>query len=246
MIKTLTTEAERRKVRLMLYKDDVFVIAHKAMSEFVCSLSQEELFSTADELVRYLLDNEITDKEFIDIEIDDFEAECVDKNAVFPVLAITFIKLCALRKVAPLSADVAMALVHRCQEYEGFTELLGKISKVEDRNILNNKRTDLLNYELRTIEKNKLDTEGINQLINTILDLDVAVIKQMIFAFTLHNEKNDHKYDAQLGVLTQGYAEKMNKQNHPNTVVNTLGGAAIISSRIENPTFTSPKGIEEK
>lgn len=214
MICRIETEAERRAMRLKFYKDDVFVIAHKAIREMPCSLNLEELFCSAERLAHHLLTNEITDGEFIDFETDDLEEECEDRNVAFLVLGIAFVKLCAFRKANPVAGNVAKSLVHRCQRYEGFTEWLGKLDKAEQKRIVDKGRIDLLNYELKSIEKeNPFDEyaeQRINEYVNATLDCDVDVIKNVIVSFTEYNEKFGHKYSRQLSVLVQGYTDKLN------------------------------------
>lgn len=214
MICKIETETERSAMRLKFYKDDVFVIAHKTIKEMPCNLSLEELFCSAERLAHHLLMNEITDEEFIDFEIDDFEEECDDRNVSFLVLGIAFVKLCALRKVNPVAGKVAKSLVHRCQKYEGFTELLGKLDKAEQKRIVDKGRIDLLNYELKTIVSDRSFDEyaeqRMSEYVNATLDCDVDVIKNVIVSFTKYNEKSNHKYSKQLVVLTQGYTDKLN------------------------------------
>ena len=45
MIRRLESKQEQRAVRLKLYSDDVYVIAHKAVKEVAVTLSVEEIFS---------------------------------------------------------------------------------------------------------------------------------------------------------------------------------------------------------
>ena len=214
MMARIETEAARRAMRLKFYKDDVFVIAHKAIKDMPCSLGLEELFCSAERLAHHLLVNEITEEEFIDFEIDDFESGCDDRKVAFLVLGIAFVKLCALRKANPVARKVAKALVHRCQQYEGFTEWLGKLDKAEQKRVVDKGRIDLLNYELKSIEEeNPFDEYAenrINEYVNATLDCDVDVIKNVIVSFTEYNEKYGHKYSRQLSVLVQGYTDKLN------------------------------------
>lgn len=213
MIYRIDTEAERRTMRLKFYKDDVFVIAHKAIKDISCNLSLEELFCSAERLAHHLLVNEITEEEFIDFEIDDFENSCDDRNVAFLILGIAFVKLCALRKVNPVAGEVAQSLVHRCQKYEGFNGLLSELYEAEQKKVVEKGRMDLLNYELKSMEKENLFDEyaehRINEYVNAALDCDVDVIKNVIVSFAKYNEKFNHKYSRQLSVLMQGYTDKL-------------------------------------
>ena len=206
MIPRLTSE-ECRKVRLSFYNDDVFIIAHSAIKKNKYSLTLEEIFCTAERLTNHLLSNKITIRDFIDFEIDDFENECDDKEAIFPILTITFVKLCALRLTNPLAADIAKAMVHRPQKYEGFTDILREFSNKEHE-VLKNRRIDLLNYELKTIKEENPKFENFSMFINSVLDCTIDVIEKVIVSFTKFNNEQNHKFDLQLNALTQGYKDK--------------------------------------
>ena len=56
----LKTKEERREARLMFYKDDVFVIAHKALQQIPCSLSVEEVFYVAEKFAHFLMEYDIS------------------------------------------------------------------------------------------------------------------------------------------------------------------------------------------
>lgn len=207
MICKLKTDEERRKVRLAFYKDDVFVIAQGAVSKFRCSLALEEIFCTAEKLANHLLNNQITYKEFIDFEIDDFEAGCDDKEAVFLILVITFVKLCALRQRYPLAGDIARLMVHRPQRYDGFDDILRVLSNREIEE-LKKRRIDLFDYELKTVKKENPSTEIISTFVNATLECTLDVIEKVLVSFTNFNNEQNHKFDMQLHALTQGYKDK--------------------------------------
>lgn len=208
MICRIETNAERRKMRLKFFQDDVFVIAHKAIKNKLSGLSLEELFCSADKLANHLLVNEITNEDFIDYEMDDLKDECNDENLYYLLISIAFVKLCALRKVNPLAGIVAKALVHRCQEYEEFTDFLSMLAKEENKIIAEKGRIDLLNYELKSIDKEKPDDSKINEFVNSTLECSVKVIESVIVAFENFNEEQNHKFDMQQKVLTKGYKDK--------------------------------------
>ena len=208
MICRMETDAERRKMRLKFFQDDVFVIAHKAIRDKLRGLSLEELFCSADKLARHLLVNEITNEDFMDYETDDIKGECDDENTFYLLMSIAFVKLCALRKANPLAGVIAKALVHRCQEFEEFTDLLGALAKEENKIIAERGRIDLLGYELKSIGKETPDASKINEFVNAALECSVKVIEGVIVAFENFNEEQNHRFDIQQKVLTQGYKDK--------------------------------------
>lgn len=201
------TDGERTKARWTLYKDDVFVIAHSVIGKFRCSLALEEIFCTAEKLADHLLAGQITYKDFIDLEIDDFEARCDDKEAVFPILVITFVKLCALRQRYPLAGEIARLMVHRPQRYDGFDDILRELSNREIE-VLKNRRIDLLSYELKTVIRENPDAGIISRYVNAVLECSIEVIEKVMNAFAVFNDEQNHKFDMQLHALTQGYKDK--------------------------------------
>lgn len=208
MICRLENENERRNIRLTLFKDNVFVIAHKALKEHPCKMSVEEIFCTAERLVNHLLVNELTEADFIDYVVDDFENDLQDKETAFQTLTIAFVKLCALRKVNAIACDVARALARRLNEYDVFQSLLQKMAEAEYKHIVEKGRIDLMKYELMTLSKEETSDEDINRLVNATLECSEGVIESAIVSFTNFNDSVNHKYDMQLAALVQGYKDK--------------------------------------
>ena len=227
MIRRLGNKQEQRAVRLKLYSDDVYVIAHKAVKEVTATLSVEEIFSSADNLASHLLENGISEKDFIDMEVDDVMEELEDERDLFPLLSVTFVKLCALRKVKPIAADIARALVHRCQEFEDFTPLLGKLANVENCLITQKKRLDLFNYELKTLEVEGTNPDVAEQIVNSALECDVNVASNVITAFSIFNGKCNGKYDQQLQRLIIGYKDKVSKSEEGKNVTNNFNNPSF-------------------
>ena len=219
MICRIEANVERRKMRLKFFQDDVFVIAHKTIKNKLFGLSLEELFCSADKVVNHLLVNEITNEDFIDYEMDDLKDECNDENLYYLLISIAFVKLCALRKVNPIAGVVAKALVHRCQEYEDFTDLLKTLAREENKIIAEKGRIDLLNYELKSIVKETQDDSIINEFINSTLECSVKVIEDVMVAFENFNEEQNHKFDMQQKILTQGYKDKQAGKEAKNIMI---------------------------
>lgn len=212
MIARFSTREERRRARLAFFKDDVYVIAHKALQKVPCSLCVEEIFCSAERLAHHLLTHGITDRDFMDYEIDDLAETCDDGDALFLILTVAYVKLCALRKANPVAGEVARALVHQCQAYEGFTELLGELAKAEHQLVVDKGRIDLYRYELKTIAQESMEQahtqKVVNEFVNSALDCSTHVVESVIVAFTNFNKNNHGQYAEQEAVLAQGYADK--------------------------------------
>ena len=243
MIRRLESKQEQRSVRLKLYSDDVYVIAHKAVKEVTATLSVEEIFSSADNLASHLLENGISDKDFIDMEIDDVREELDDERDLFPLLSVTFVKLCALRKVNPIAADIARALVHRCQEFEDFTPLLGKLANAENRRIVEKGRINLLEYELKTLEKDGFDKDStmvLDKLLLIVLKMDIPDQKVAERLFSQYNDSNNHAIQKYVDKIRRNTEQCTQNQNMP-TTINTNGGAAIMGGDFNATQFISHK-----
>lgn len=248
MIRRLESKQEQRSVRLKLYSDDVYVIAHKAVKEVTATLSVEEIFSSADNLASHLLENGISDKDFIDMEIDDVREELDDERDLFPLLSVTFVKLCALRKAKPIAADIARALVHRCQEFEDFTPLLGKLANAENRRIVEKGRINLLEYELKTLEKDGFDKDStmvLDKLLLIVLKMDIPDQKVAERLFSQYNDSNNHAIQKYVDKIRRNTEQCTQNQNMP-TTINTNGGIAIMGGDFNATQFISHKQHESK
>lgn len=171
MIVSFNTPSERRAVRLNLYKDDVFLIAHDAIKNLKITIPLEDLFASADQFTNFLIDNNISERDIMQYEIDDLKEEISDVETLYILLTISFIKLCALRIVNPNAENIGRALVVFCQEYEDFSDLLRQFHEKEMARHFESKRIDLLTYELRCLEKEPQTRDGLTVFSNIV---DVA------------------------------------------------------------------------
>lgn len=195
MIVRLRTTTEKKSVRIKLYKDEVFLIAHNTIKELCNSLSLEELFVSADSFTSFLLANELDDIDVIQYEIDDLRNESEDENDAYLIIILTFIKLCALRKTKQNAEKIARALVGFCQEYDKFYDILITISKKEHSRWMENQKINLLTYELRAIEVEE-DSENVKDIIHDIVECAMGTsVESMQHLENVLSEVNDaHKY----------------------------------------------------
>lgn len=243
MIVLLETRDKKRDARIKLYKDDVFLIAQETIKKQNLSLSIEELFVSADRFTDFILKNDLSDREVLQYEIDDLREEVADEQTLYLLLALSYIKLCALRKVKPNAEDVARALVGFCQEYDGFTSLLKQLLNKE-RAWLKNKRADLLAYELKCVGK-KVPAEDGMTVVRAIVDSACSGLSPdgMLPVENTLSEMNDkfgHRYQAELDRLREARKKKseMIIQNQYNTSCQQFMG------KMENPKFIVPQQDE--
>lgn len=214
MIVLLGTPAEKRDVRVRLYKDDVFLIAQEAVRELDTTLSIEELFASADQFTKFLLENDLNDRDVMQYEIDDLRKEVSDRQTFYILITLSFVKLCALRKTNADAENVARALVGFCQEYDGFTGLLKQLFRKEQSRWPENKRADLPVYELRCIENVSPPEDG-----NTIVAAFVEAASGLLPDAMQHventlsevNDRFGHRYQKDVDRLR---GARINKSAH--------------------------------
>lgn len=211
MIVSFETPTQKRDTRIKLYRDDVFLIAQETIKNQNLSLSIEELFASADQFTKFLLENDLKDRDVMQYEIDDLRTEISDDLTFYLLLALTFVKLCALRKTKENAEQVARALVGFCQEYDGFTDLLKQLSKKEHARRLEDKRADLLTYELKSIEKEERTIDG-DTVVTAIVDFACGLspdgMQHVENSLSEVNDKYGHRYQAELDRLREARRKK--------------------------------------
>lgn len=211
MMVVFETREERRNARIKLYKDDVFLIAQETIKKQNLSLSIEELFASADQFTNYLLENNLADRDVMQYEIDDLLEEVANEQTFYLLLTLSFVKLCALRKAKTNAVDVARALAGFCQEYDGFTALLKQLVKKEHARWSENKRADLLTYELKCIEKETPAEDGkttIAAIVESALGLTPEGMQHVENTLSEVNDKFGHRYQTELDRLREARKKK--------------------------------------
>lgn len=211
MIVSFDNPTQKRDIRIKLYKDDVFLIAQEAIKGQKPLLSIEELFASADQFTKFLLENDLKDRDVMQYEIDDLREEVADEQTLYLLMTLSFVKLCALRKAKPNAEHVARALVGFCQEYNGFTDLLKQLSKKEHARWLENKRADLLTYELKCIEKEEQTIDGdtvVTAIVDSASGLSPDGMQHVENTLSEVNDKFEHRYQAELDRLREARKKK--------------------------------------
>ncbi|MCR5362245.1 MAG: hypothetical protein K6E73_09560 [Bacteroidales bacterium] len=216
MIVKFNNAEERRIARLKLYKDDVFLIAHEALMDLNLPMDIVDLFVSAGKFSSFLLENDLDEREVMQYEIKDLRGETNDDKVFYSLLFISFVQLCALRKVQPNAVTVASALVGFCNEYEGFADLLKKLEKKERTRWFDGKRANLLTYELKCIEKEAVEdhrlTEIIEELVEESLGMSVDAMQAVEIVLSRLNDKQGHRFQEQLNTLRKTIDEKSKLQ----------------------------------
>lgn len=230
MIVIFKTPIQKRNTRIKLYKDDVFLIAQEAIKERDLSLSIEELFASADQITNFLLENDLADRDLMQYEIGDLRKEVSDDETFYILLALSFVKLCALRKVYANAENVARALVGFCQEYEGFTDLLKQLSKKEQARWVENKQANLLAYELKCIEKEVQIEDGdtvVTAIVDSASGLSPDGMQHVENTLSEVNDKFGHRYQTELDRLRETRKKKSESINNIETMFGISGNQNV-------------------
>ncbi len=226
MIVTFESPAEKREARIRLYKDDVFVMALGTIGKVSPKLSAEELFATADYFTQFLVEYDLSDRDIMQYEVEELRRELSDSLSYYLVIALAFVKLCALRKTRSNAENIARTLNGFCQEYEGFADFLRQLYKKEK---LMDRRVDLLTYELQTIDKADTIVGG-HMIMDAIFEvakgLSYEGVEKLELALSAVNDKFGKRYQEALDKLRairerkserKIYIDKVNDiHNNPN------------------------------
>ena len=228
MIVLLKTKKKKKKVRIKLYKDDVFLIAHETIKKLMPSLSIEELFASADQFAFFLLDNDISKRGIMQYEIDDLREEFTDEKTFYLLLSLSYVKLCALRKTRPNAKEVVRALVGFCQEYDGFTDLLRQFNDAEKG--LDKKRVDLLTYDLNCMAEDG-ETEDDHALVASFVEvalgLSVDGMQHVENTLSEVNDKLGHRFQKELNCLREARKKKSESINNIETMFGISGNQNV-------------------
>lgn len=178
-----------RSMRLKLYQDPVFLIAHEAIKPLLRLLDLTELFASAELFVHHLTKFEITDESLMSYEVEDVREEFSELNAPdasaplidFQLfLAVSFIKLCAMRKKSATAAHTARTLLGYCDEYEGFGKLISSMDSKEASLRAQHTLPSLLEYELRTLSEERISLEETKRFVHAFVDNCMALTPESI------------------------------------------------------------------
>lgn len=219
IIQQLSPERERT-VRLKLYKDSVFLIAHEEVRPRLHDIGFVEFFVSAVNFAAYLVDNAIADEELMFYELEDVKGELKNHDDYYLFLAVVFIKLCSVAKHDAQAAGAARALVGFCQEYDGFNRLLKAMDSKEHKLRKEKRLKSLLEEELQALDPDKVDLEQAAGVMSVFVDnsmgLTAHTLEGMLGSLMATNEQYGHAFDADVDRLRQTLFLKTTPQ--PNRV----------------------------
>lgn len=229
----LSTE-EARKIRLRLYKDTVFLIAHEAINDRLGNCRIEELFMSSEILAKHLIDNNIVTSSFLKYEIEDIRKELESEQDFYILLTITFITLSALRKSFPIAEQIAREFVVFCQQYEEFNFLLKEFANKEIELRRNKEIADLYQYKLKTLVSEGTDINQAKVIINEIIEIcknyNAEFAQYSLFVLRDINDNHNNAFEKEIKLLKDVIKEK----STTHTSVTLSEGGTYIEQQIIN------------
>lgn len=221
---------EQPLMRLKFYQDDVFRISFEKIQPLLGKMDAVSLFASAENLAWHLVSNEITDHIFVEYEWESIKMELEDEKDQFPLLFITYLKLCAMRKSHPLSVKVAKAIAPLCHQYKEFNKLLQELDQKEYLLRKEEKLGSLLDYELCSLQTDKPNQDQAKAVVKGIVDiclgLSASSIERILYPLVKINKQFDNAFDNDIERLTHDMVMK----NKPNINNNFSPGSVSMNA----------------
>lgn len=207
------TRLERRRL-LADNSDIVFVLFHDILKELhkdgKTQLSAVEAFLSARELAKTLVAmNEPMDG--LEDEIDDLEDEADGENDAMIISMVAcaiikaFAKAHAVDKAHAVSGynEVVMAILVRWNDHPLFMPLLSGAAHKEEERFAQNKRNDLLRYELELAadEGKEAVRETVRSFVDIAQNIGSNATTQLLMVLSRFNDCNGHKYQKEVDEL---------------------------------------------
>lgn len=215
MIVHLDKEQTRQMRRKLLAdnSDIVFVLFHDILkqlhNEGETQLSAVEVFLSARQFASILLSmNEAT--EGLEDEIDDLEEEADGENdaMIISIVACVIIKACAKARALPVCDEVVMGVFMRWNDHPLFMLLLKGAARKEERRFAEDKRNDLLRYELELAAGEPDGKQTVREIVETTKEMDVECIKSMLLVLGKVNVAHGNIYESEYNDLYDVYVKK--------------------------------------
>lgn len=210
MIVHLDKEQTRQMRRKLLAdnSDIVFILFHDILkqlhNEGETKLSAVEVFLSARQFASTLLSmNEVM--EGLEDEIDDLVDEADGENDAMTIciVACAIIKAFAKAHVTSVYDEVVKAILIRWNDHPLFFQMLAAAARKEERRFAENKRNDLLRYELEQAagESEEAVREAVRSFVDIAKNIDSDATKQLLLVLSRFNDNNGHKYQREVDEL---------------------------------------------
>lgn len=215
MIVHLDKEQTRQMRRKLLAdnSDIVFVLFHDTLKQLhtdgETQLSAVEAFLSARQFAQILLSmNEAM--EGLEDELDDLEDDAYGKNdaMIISIVACAIIKAFAKAHATSVYDEVVKAILIRWNDHPLFFPMLAGAARKEERRFAENKRNDLLRYELEQAVGDGDGKQAVREIVETAKETDVECIKSLLFVLGKLNVAHSNMYDSEYNDLYDVYVKK--------------------------------------
>lgn len=215
MIVHLDKEQTRQMRRKLLAdnSDIVFVLFHDTLKQLhtdgETQLSAVEAFLSARQFAQTLLSmNEAM--EGLEDELDDLEDDAYGKNdaMIISIVACAIIKAFAKAHATSVYDEVVKAILIRWNDHPLFFPMLAGAARKEERRFAENKRNDLLRYELEQAVGDGDGKQAVREILETAKETDVECIKSLLFVLGKLNVAHSNMYDSEYNDLYDVYVKK--------------------------------------
>lgn len=215
MIVHLDKEQTRQMRRKLLAdnSDIVFVLFHDTLKQLhtdgETQLSAVEAFLSARQFAQTLLSmNEAM--EGLEDELDDLEDDAYGKNdaMIISIVACAIIKAFAKAHATSVYDEVVKAILIRWNDHPLFFPMLAGAARKEERRFAENKRNDLLRYELEQAVGDGDGKQAVREIVETAKETDVECIKSLLFVLGKLNVAYSNMYDSEYNDLYDVYVKK--------------------------------------
>lgn len=215
MIVHLDKEQTRQMRRKLLAdnSDIVFVLFHDTLKQLhtdgETQLSAVEAFLSARQFAQTLLSmNEAM--EGLEDELDDLEDDAYGKNdaMIISIVACAIIKAFAKAHATSVYDEVVKAILIRWNDHPLFFPMLAGAARKEERRYAENKRNDLLRYELEQAVGDGDGKQAVREIVEIAKETDVECIKSLLFVLGKLNVAHSNMYDSEYNDLYDVYVKK--------------------------------------
>lgn len=215
MIVHLDKEQTRQMRRKLLAdnSDIVFVLFHDTLKQLhtdgETQLSAVEAFLSARQFAQTLLSmNEAM--EGLEDELDDLEDDAYGKNdaMIISIVACAIIKAFAKAHATSVYDEMVKAILIRWNDHPLFFPMLAGAARKEERRFAENKRNDLLRYELEQAVGDGDGKQAVREIVETAKETDVECIKSLLFVLGKLNVAHSNMYDSEYNDLYDVYVKK--------------------------------------
>lgn len=230
MIVHLEKEQTRQSRRRLLAdnSDIVFVLFHDTLKQLhgegKTQLSAVESFLSARLFAKTLLSMGEA-MEALEDEIDDLEDDAEGENdaMIISIVACAIIDAYAKAHTMPVYDELVMAILERWNDHPLFFQMLAGAARKEEQRFAENKRTNLLAYELECTAAEGEDAvrEAVKSFVHIAKNIDSDATKQLLLVLSRFNDNNGHKYQKEVDELYE-----IHKRTRAIFNVNLLGNGS--------------------